>query len=79
MCLSDGRGFGAEGEGDEELSERRAAYVDLLTEKPPTLNWWQHIARRLGLLKETDAERWFREKVFPIQNARVLGWLCRYG
>ena len=46
--------------------------LNLLATEPPRLTRWERIRRRLGLLGETESERWYREKVLPLTQSKPI-------
>ena len=58
---------GIDGTPDGAYRDACLSVLLMLTQKPPRLSWWQRALRRIGLLGETEDERYYRESVWPLQ------------
>jgi len=63
---------GEDGTPDGAFRDACLTVLELLTMEPPRLYWWERIARRLGLLGKTEAERWYEEKVLPLKQSKPV-------
>lgn len=63
---------GEDGTPDGAYRAACLTVLELLVMEPPRLYWWERIFRRIGLLNETEDERWYRERVLPLKQSKPL-------